>query len=121
MGIIIRESSTIKGAFSQKYSTLLILSEKSRVNSHDTAAISIPRVTMISRCNAALYAPWMAFPFSEAILGVPVPPPPPAELFVPEDYRPAAGETLVRSDDRGQGLLFGGMCILPFCSSLIKL
>jgi hypothetical protein len=107
MGIIIRESFTIKGAFSHKHGKLLILSEKRRVNRHDTAAISVPWVTMISRCNAALYAPWMAFPFSEAILGVPVPPPPPAELSVPEEYRPAAGETLVRSDDRGQGLLFG--------------
>jgi len=62
---------------------------------------------MISRSNAALNAPWLAFSFSEAILGVPILPPPPADLLsVPEEYRPAAGETLVRSDDRGQGLLF---------------
>jgi hypothetical protein len=66
-----------------------------------------PLVAMISRCNAALYSPWMAFPFSESILGRPLPPPPPAELPVPEEYRPAAGETLVRCDDHGQGLLFG--------------
>jgi hypothetical protein len=65
-----------------------------------------PLVVMISRCNAALYSPWMAFSFSESILGRPLPPPPPAQLPVPEEYRPVAGETLVRCDDHGQGLLF---------------
>jgi hypothetical protein len=64
-----------------------------------------PLVAMISRCNAAFYAPWMAFPFSESILGRPVPPPPPADLPIPEEYKPTAGETLFRCDDRGRGLL----------------
>lgn len=65
-----------------------------------------PLVTMICRVNAACYAPWMAFPFSGEILGVPLPPPPPAPLPVPEEHEPKHGETLLRCDDRGQGLLF---------------
>jgi hypothetical protein len=69
-----------------------------------------PVVAMITRINGALYAPWLAFPFPEQILGVKLPPPPPAPLPVPvpvpEEYKPPTGETLLRCDDRGQGLLF---------------
>ncbi len=60
---------------------------------------------MICKVNAACYAPWMAFPFSEEILGIQLPPPPPAPLPIPEEHKPKHGETLFRCDDRGQGLL----------------
>ncbi len=66
-----------------------------------------PLVAAICRINAAFYVPWLAFPFSQGILGVPVPPPPPEPLPLPEEYKPASEETLFRCDDRGQGLLFG--------------
>jgi Type I restriction-modification system methyltransferase subunit len=65
-----------------------------------------PVVAMITRINGALYAPWLAFPFPQQVLGVALPPQPPAPLPVPEQYRPAPGETLFRCDDHGQGLLF---------------
>jgi hypothetical protein len=65
-----------------------------------------PLVAMITRINDALYAPWLAFPFPKEVLGVPVTLPPPARLPVPDEYKPAIGETLFRCDDRGQGLLF---------------
>ncbi len=66
-----------------------------------------PLVIAISRINAALYAPWMVFPLPERILGVSVPPPPPAPLTVPDEYRLEEGSEIFRCDDRGQGLLFG--------------
>jgi hypothetical protein len=65
-----------------------------------------PLVAMITRINSALYAPWLAFPFSKGVLGRPLPPPPPAPLPLPEEAIPSGGETLFRCDDRGQGLLF---------------
>jgi hypothetical protein len=61
---------------------------------------------MITRINAALYAPWLAFPLPKDILGVAVPQPPPAPLPVPDEYKPPNGETLFPCDDRGQELLF---------------
>jgi hypothetical protein len=66
-----------------------------------------PLVAMITRINGALYAPWLAFPFSESILGVALPPPPPAPLPVPKEHQPADNAPLFRCDDHGQGLLFG--------------
>lgn len=66
-----------------------------------------PLVTSIARINSCLYAPWMAFPFSEKILGITLPPPPPAPLPIPEDHKPQGDTPLFRCDDRGQGLLFG--------------
>ncbi len=65
-----------------------------------------PLVASISRINSCCYAPWMAFPFSESILGVSLPPPPPAPLPIPAEHQPADDAPLFRCDDRGQGLLF---------------
>jgi hypothetical protein len=65
-----------------------------------------PLVAMITRINGALYAPWLAFPFPQEILGVPLPPPPPADLPIPEEHRPGRDVPMFRVDDRGQGLLF---------------
>jgi hypothetical protein len=65
-----------------------------------------PLVTMICRCNAAFYAPWMAFPFPESVVGIPLPPPPPLPLPLPEEHKPANNAPMYRCDDRGQGLLF---------------
>lgn len=65
-----------------------------------------PLVCMVSRVNAALYVPWMAFPFPESVLGVKLPKAPPAMLPVPVDKLPAPGVPAFRVDDRGQGLLF---------------
>ena len=53
--------------------------------------------------NGALYAPWLAFPLPESVLGSRFEPPP-ASLPVPEP--PPPGVPLFRVDDRGQGLLF---------------
>lgn len=64
-----------------------------------------PLVVAITRINAALYAPWMAFPLPASIVGVELPAPPPAPLPVPNEYQPPAGKEIFRSDDRGQGLL----------------
>lgn len=66
-----------------------------------------PLVVMITKINGALYAPWLAFPFPERILGVPLPPPPPAKLPVPEHQRRDDDAPSYRVDDHGQGLLFG--------------
>ncbi len=65
-----------------------------------------PLVAMITRINGALYAPWLAFPFSETVLGVALPPPPSAPLPIPEEHQPSDNASLFRCDDRGQGLLF---------------
>jgi N-6 DNA methylase len=63
-----------------------------------------PLVAAICRVNAALYVPWLAFPLPDTILGVPVPPPPPARLPVPEKHQPKDDVPMLRCDDRGQGL-----------------
>jgi len=65
-----------------------------------------PLVVTITKINGALYAPWLTFPFSEAVLGVPLPPPPPAALPVSENVRPQLNTPTYRIDDHGQGLLF---------------
>lgn len=66
-----------------------------------------PLVTMITRINGALYAPWLPFPFSERILGRALPPPPPATLPLPAEHKRPEDVLLFRCDDKGQGLLFG--------------
>jgi hypothetical protein len=63
-----------------------------------------PLVVAICRVNAAFYGPWLAFPLPDTILGVPVPPPPPARLPVPEEHQPKDDVPMLRCDDRGQGL-----------------
>jgi hypothetical protein len=65
-----------------------------------------PVVLAICRLNAACYAPWMAFPFSEKILGRPLPLPPPASLPIPKEHLRPGNAPSIRVDDRGQGLLF---------------
>jgi hypothetical protein len=62
-----------------------------------------PLVVALCKVNGALYAPWLAFPLPEAILGCGFVPPP-ASLPVPGP--PPPGVPLFRVDDRGQGLLF---------------
>jgi N-6 DNA methylase len=64
-----------------------------------------PLVAAICRINSAFYVPWLAFPFPQAILGVPVPAPPPALLPLPQEHMPAPNTPMFRCDDRGQGLL----------------
>jgi hypothetical protein len=63
-------------------------------------------VCMITRINAALYAPWLAFPFPEKLLQCGQPARPPARLPVPPQYLPPPDVPMYRVDDRGQGLLF---------------
>jgi len=65
-----------------------------------------PLVAMITRINGALYAPWLSFPLPQQILGVPLPPPPPAALPIPLEQDPPVDTPMFRVDDRGQGLLF---------------
>ena len=60
----------------------------------------------LTAINGVLYAPWLAFPFSSRILGVPVPEPVPAPLPIPKEHQ-RADKPAHRVDDHGQGLLFG--------------
>jgi hypothetical protein len=64
-----------------------------------------PLVALITKINGAIYAPWLSFPFPQEILGIPVPPAPPARLPLPQEHQPPVGVPVFRTDDRGQGLL----------------
>jgi len=61
-----------------------------------------PLAVAMCKINGALYAPWMAFPLPESILGTQVKPPP-ASLHIPD---PPEVVPVFRVDDRGEGLLF---------------
>ena len=57
-----------------------------------------PICCAMARINGALYAPWMSFPLPQRILNVALPPPPPASLPVPDEYKPRG--RVYRIDDR---------------------
>jgi hypothetical protein len=65
-----------------------------------------PICCRICAINGALYAPWLAFPFPAAVLGVAVPPAAPAEQPMPLVCQIPGCEHRFRVDDRGQGRLF---------------
>lgn len=65
-----------------------------------------PICCRITAINGALYAPWLAFPFQADVLGIPMPPPPPARLPAPADFLRSEDTPVFRVDDKGQGLLF---------------
>jgi hypothetical protein len=62
-----------------------------------------PVAVAMCKINGALYAPWLAFPLPESVLGTAMIPPP-ASLPVPET--PAQDLRVFRVDDHGQPLLF---------------
>jgi len=62
-----------------------------------------PLAVAMCKINGVLYAPWMAFPLPEAILGSQ---PNPSATILPVTAPPAPDRPIFRVDDRGQGLLF---------------